>query len=145
MGGRAEGQETRERRAERMPLDESTRLRPNEWSSLEIRMIDLSSCGFRANCEARLRPGSCVSLDIPGVGAVDAQVEWQRDDMFGARFFQPIDVASCTWTARERVSVLAKLLIERAAAARAGRADVERQIRQRILATMPVTKGGISP
>ena len=145
MGGRAEGQETRERRAERMPLDESTRLRPNEWSSLEIRMIDLSSSGFRANCEARLRPGSCVSLDIPGVGAVDAQVEWQRGDTLGARFYQPIDIEGCTWTAKERVSVLARLLIERAAAAQAGRTDVERQLRQRILATMPVSKGSASP
>ena len=145
MGGKAERQERSERRAERMPLDESTRLRPNEWSSLEIRMIDLSSCGFRANCEARLRPGSCVSLDIPGVGAIDAQVEWQRGDMLGARFYQPIDVERCTWTARERVSVLARLLIERAAAAQAGRTEAEKQLRQRILATMPVTKGGISP
>lgn len=145
MGGKAERQERSERRAERMPLDKSTRLRPNEWSSLEIRMIDLSSCGFRANCEARLRPGSCVSLDIPGVGAIDAQVEWQRGDMLGARFYQPIDVERCTWTARERVSVLARLLIERAAAAQAGRTEAEKQLRQRILAAMPVTKGGISP
>jgi hypothetical protein len=128
-----------------MPLDESTRLRPNEWSSLEIRMIDLSSFGFRANCEARLQPGACVSLDIPGVGAVDAQVEWQRGDTFGARFFQPIDVAQCSWSARERVSVLARLLIERAAAARAGRTEVEKQIRERILAAMPVRKGSPSP
>ncbi len=128
-----------------MPLDESTRLRPNEWSSLEIRMVDLSPCGFRAHCEARLRPGSCVSLDIPGVGAVEAQVEWQRDDMLGARFFQPIEVERCTWTARERVSVLAELLIERAAAAKAGRTEVEREIRQRILATMPISKGVASP
>lgn len=128
-----------------MPLDESTRLRPNEWSSLEIRMIDLSSCGFRANCDARLRPGSCVSLDIPGVGAVDAQVEWQRADTFGARFFQPIEVTRCSWTASERVSVLARLLIERAAAAQAGRTEAEKQLRQRILSTMPIAKGGASP
>jgi hypothetical protein len=133
MGGRAERQETRERRAERMPLDESTRLRPN------------ASCGFRASCEARLLCGSCVSLDIPGVGAVDAQVEWQRGDMFGARFFQPIDVERCTWSARERVSVLAKLLIERAAAARAGRTESESQLRQRILGTLPIAKGSPSP
>ena len=145
MGGRAASHETRERRSERMPLDESTRLRPNEWSSLEIRMIDLSSCGFRANCEARLQPGSCVSLDIPGVGAVDAQVEWQRDDMFGARFVGDIDVSRCTWTASERGSVLARLLIERAAAARAGRLEAERQIRQRILANIPLSKGSASP
>jgi hypothetical protein len=144
MGARDENPETGERRGERMTLDEATRLRPNDWSSLEVRMIDLSSGGFRARCEARLQRGSCVSLDIPGVGAVDAQVEWQRGDMFGARFFQPIELASSTWTPSERVSVLAQLLIERAAARRAGRGEAESGLRQRILATLPISKGSAS-
>jgi hypothetical protein len=101
-----------------MPLDESTRLRPNGWSSLEIRMIDLSSGGFRASCEARLPPGSCVSLDIPGVGPVDAQVQWQRRDNFGARFLQPIDLDLCTWPTSQGVAMLVRLLSERVSAGR---------------------------
>ena len=132
-----------ERRAQRVSLDEATRLRPNDWSSLEVRMIDLSESGFRARCEARLQRGGLVSLDVQGVGTVEAQVEWQRGDMFGARFIDPIDIEKCTWTPTERESVLAQLLIDRAAARRAGRLHAEQRLRQRILNTLPMKSGGL--
>jgi hypothetical protein len=141
MGSEGQRPDDQERRAERVTLDEATRLRPNDWSSLEVRMIDLSSFGFRATCDARLQKGGCVSLDVPGLGSVEAQVEWQRGEMFGARFFQPIDLGRCTWTPSERVSVLAQLLIERAEACKAGRGAEERHLRQQILATLPIQKG----
>ena len=129
------------RKAERLPLDAETRLRPNSWSSLQIRMLDLSASGFRAECEARVRPGGSVSLDIPGIGSVEAQVEWQRGDQFGARFFAPIDLQSCQWTFRERHHALARLLVERAAAKRAGRRGAEGQLRREILSALPIRKG----
>lgn len=129
------------RRAERLPLDAETRLRPNSWSSLQITMLDLSASGFRAECEARVKPGSAVSLDVPGIGAVDAQVEWQRGDQFGARFFAPIEIGSCQWTFRESHPTLARLLIERAAAKRAGRRGAEGRLRREILSALPIRKG----
>ncbi|HYJ83425.1 MAG TPA: PilZ domain-containing protein [Allosphingosinicella sp.] len=129
------------RRAERLPVDAETRLRPNSWSSLQIRMLDLSASGFRAQCEARVRPGGSVSLDVPGIGSVDAQVEWQRGDQFGARFFAPIEIKSCQWTFPERHHALARLLVERAGAKRAGRRAAESQIRREILSTLPMRKG----
>ena len=131
-----------ERIAQRVSLDQATRLRPNDWSSLEVRMIDLSETGFRAKCEARLQRGGLVTLDVPGIGSVEAQVEWQHGDSFGARFVSPVDVGKCGWTPKERESVLAQLLIDRAAARRAGRTDAEKKIRQRILNTLPM-KGGV--
>ena len=131
----------RERGAQRVSLDESTRLRPNDWSSLEVRMIDLSESGFRARCEARLQRGGLVTLDVQGIGSVEAQVEWQRGDMFGARFISPIDIGKCSWTPKERESVLAQLLIDRAAALRAGRTDVEKKLRRHILNTLPMKSG----
>jgi hypothetical protein len=140
---REEARETRERGAERVALDEATRLRPNDWSSLEVRMIDISASGFRATSEARLQRGGCVSLDVPGIGSVEAQVEWQRGEMFGARFLLPIDIEKCGWTPVERESILAKLLIERAAARQAGRSETERRLRNRILHTLPMRKGGV--
>lgn len=132
------------RRAERLPLDAETRLRPNSWSSLQIRMLDLSASGFRAQCDARVKPGSSVSLDVPGIGSVDAQVEWQRGDHFGARFFAPIELKACRWTFPERHHALARLLVERAAAKRAGRRGAEGQIRREILAALPMRKGTAS-
>ena len=129
------------RRSERLPLDAEARLRPNDWSSLQIRMLDLSAAGFRAECEARVQPGGSVSLDIPGIGAVEAQVEWRRDNQFGARFFAPIELKNCQWTFRQRHHALARLLVERAAAKRAGRRGAEGQLRREILSALPMRKG----
>ena len=129
------------RRAERLPVDAETRLRPNSWSSLQIKMLDLSASGFRAECEAKVRPGGSVSLDVPGIGSVDAQVEWQRGSQFGARFFAPIEIKSCQWTFPDRHQTLARLLVERAAAKHAGRAGAESQIRRKILSALPMRKG----
>ena len=132
------------RKAERLPLDAEARLRPNSWSSLQIKMLDLSTSGFRAECEARVRPGGSVSLDVPGIGPVDAQVEWQRGDQFGARFFAPIELRRCQWTFRQRHHALARLLVERAAAHRAGRRSADAQLRREILSALPMRKGGAS-
>ena len=130
------------RRAARLAVDDTARLRPNSWSSLEIRMVDLSELGFRGACEARLRRGSCVTLEIPGVGAVEAQVEWQRGDEFGARFFLPLDLAACEWTMTERHEALAQLLVQRAAAAKAGRRGADAQMRHQILGALPMRRVG---
>lgn len=88
-----------ERRAvERAILSHSTRLRPNEWSSLEVRMVDISNQGFRAECDAALKIGGYVRLDVPGLGAVEARVIWRQHGEFGARFIHPIDLRHCAWT-----------------------------------------------
>lgn len=128
------------RRAERRALDEPARLRPNSWSSIEIAMVDLSELGFRGRCDARLQPGAPVSLEVPGVGPVDAQVEWQRRGEFGARFFAPLDLERCGWTLGDRRQALAQLLVHRAAANRAGRPGAEAQLRRQILSALPIRK-----
>ena len=128
------------RRADRIAVDAETRLRPNSWSSVEVRVLDLSSLGFRAHCEARLQPGGCVTLDIPGIGAVEAQVEWQRGDEFGARFLRPIDLGNCRWQQADQESPLARLLVERANAKSVGRDAAELAIRRQILAALPIKK-----
>jgi hypothetical protein len=133
-----------ERRAERLALDEAARLRPNDWSSLEIQMLDLSAFGFRARGDARLTRGGVVSLDIPGIGSVDAQVEWQRGDQFGARFFDAIDLERCGWSFTDRRRKLARLLVERAGANRSGRRQADAQLRRKILAALPMQKGGVT-
>ena len=132
------------RRAERRPIDQSARLKPNSWSSLEIRMVDLSELGFRAACEARLQRGGCVSLEIPGCGSVDAQVEWQRGDQFGARFLAPITLERCEWAVSDRHRALARLLVERAGAAKAGRDRADSHLRRQILGALPMRKGRLT-
>jgi hypothetical protein len=144
MGSKAYAGGDLGRRAERLALDESARLKPNSWSSLEIRMLDLSPLGFRANCEARLQTGGAVSLEIPGLGAVEAQVEWQRGNQFGGRFFAEIDLGRCQWSLGDQPHPLAQLLVQRAQARAAGRGSAEAQIRSRILRALPVRKGDFS-
>jgi hypothetical protein len=140
MGSKAYGVGDLARRAERLALDESTRLKPNSWSSVEVRVIDLSPLGFRAHCEAKVQPGAPVTLEIPGLGPVEAQVEWQRGSEFGARFFMAIDLDCCAWSLSDKPHPLAQLLVQRAQARASGRSHAEAQIRQRILEALPMRK-----
>ena len=78
---------------------------------------------------------------MPGLGAVDAQVEWQRGNLFGAKFLHPVDLARCDWAARARKPALAELLLERAAARNAGRIAAEQRLRAEILAALPMQRG----
>lgn len=129
------------RGAERRGLDAAARLRPNSWSAMEVRMADISELGFRAACEARLQVGGCVTLEVPGIGAVDAQVEWQRGGEFGARFVAPLPLERCQWTLDEGEGPLASLLFQRAAAHKVGRDAADAALRRRILAALPMRKG----
>ena len=78
----------------------AARLRPNDWSAAEVDMLDISENGFRAAGELLLRSGGYVSLQVPGIGWVEAQIVWQHLGQFGARFVLPIDLAHCGWTER---------------------------------------------
>ena len=128
------------RRSERVPVDETARLKPNDWSSLEVRIVDLSQDGFRAECEARLLCGSTVRLDLPGLGETEAQVTWRRQGEIGARFMAPIDLARCEVAKPSRAAVLSRLLVQRADALSSGRFAQEQELRRRILGALPMQK-----
>lgn len=126
------------RRSERIHVDETARLRPNDWSSLEVRLIDLSEAGFRAQCDATILCGSAISLDVPGIGPVDAQVTWRRHGEIGAQFTVPIDLSSCTAQPVTSETVLARLLVQRADARSSGRFRREQLLRDQILGALPM-------
>ena len=128
------------RKAKRIAVDEPARLHPNSWSSIEARLVDFSTAGFRAECEARVRVGFLVTLEIPGIGPADAQVSWSRDGIFGARFLEEIDVAAAEFLPLQEETVLARLLVQRAAAHHANRPEDEVQLRKRILHALPMRK-----
>ena len=52
-----------------------------------------------AECAEPVRIGSYVSLDVPGIGPVHAQVRWQIGARMGGMFLDPISLARCEWTA----------------------------------------------
>ena len=46
---------------------------PN-WYAVEVDVRDVSKCGFMAECADPVGIGSFVTLDVPGIGPVEAQV-----------------------------------------------------------------------
>ncbi len=87
------------RRSARTPVAGRTQLRAQSWYSIEVTVCDVSTGGFMAECSETVRIGSYVSLDIPGVGPVNAQVRWQLGDRMGGQFLDPISLHRCEWTA----------------------------------------------
>lgn len=92
----------RVRRAERVALDgEAASLSPDQIYDVEIKIENLSSAGFMAECPAPVLIGSQVSLEVPGIGRVQAQVRWQVGSKMGGMFLDPISLARCEWTAEK--------------------------------------------
>jgi hypothetical protein len=85
------------RRNQRVTLNERTQMRADD-SAVEIVVSDLSTSGFLAQCLRPVLIGSYVSLDLPGVGPVHAQVRWQVGNRLGAKFLDPISLHRCDWT-----------------------------------------------
>ena len=92
----------RPRRAERLDVSSETQnLSPQNLYAVEIKVRNVSSSGFMAECAGPVRIGSYVSLDIPGIGLVEAQVRWQIGAKMGGMFLDPISLARCEWTAEK--------------------------------------------
>lgn len=124
----------------RLALDEGVRLSPNDWSSIEVRLLECSQTSFRATCDVALRLHAMVTLEIPGLGPARAFVAWRRDGEFVANFEMPIDLERARFLSLNQEAVLARLLNERARAQRAGRADEEQALRAKIRAGLPVRR-----
>ncbi|GAA4815620.1 hypothetical protein GCM10023232_09260 [Sphingosinicella ginsenosidimutans] len=87
------------RRARRHIVDEVTQLSPHHLFRVEVQVRNLSPFGFMAECDERVRIGSYVALDVPGIGSVHAQVRWQIGARMGGMFLDPISLARCEWAA----------------------------------------------
>jgi hypothetical protein len=88
-----------ERGAERISADGMFALRAGNFSTVEAEIFDISQLGLKGSCSEALSIGSLITLDIPGIGAVEAEVKWQLSTRFGALFLEPIDVTKCEWSA----------------------------------------------
>ena len=128
------------RREERLAVDERARLHPNDWSSLEVRVLDLSSNGFRGECEARVLVGTCVTLEVPGIGPSQAYVTWRRGNRFGAQFSTPLVVSQTGCAPLPQEAVLGRMLVERAEARSGGLYRHEIELRRRILSSLPMVR-----
>ena len=99
MSDRDQPSSYKDRRSARTPVVSRTQMRQQNWYSVEVKIRDVSTGGFMAECDASVRIGSFVSLDIPGLGPVHAQVRWQIGGRMGGMFLDPISLGKCEWTA----------------------------------------------
>ncbi len=90
------------RRGTRTPVRaETISLTPDNLYAVEIMVRNVSSAGFMADCAEPVMIGSYVSLAVPGIGPVQAQVRWQIGARMGGMFLDPISLARCEWTAEK--------------------------------------------
>jgi hypothetical protein len=129
-------------RQHRLALNEPARLAPNDWSSVEIRLLECTATDFRAAGDIRLKVNTAFMIELPVLGQVRAWVTWSRPGEFAATFAEPIDLARMRGLSLNREAVLARLLDERAAAHAAGRHAEERALRSEILHGLPVRSPG---
>lgn len=87
------------RRTTRHMIDEPTNLQPQNLFEIEVKVRNVSARGFMAECHEPVRIGSYVSLDVPGIGPVQAQVRWQIGAKMGGMFLDPISLSRCEWRA----------------------------------------------
>jgi hypothetical protein len=80
-------------------IDGESALSRQDLYRFDIMIRDVSTCGFMAECAAPVRIGSYVTLDVPGIGEVEAQIRWQIGPRMGGMFLDPISLARCEWTA----------------------------------------------
>ncbi len=87
------------RRSVRVKLQQAASLRGTGAQSVEVVVCDLSTAGFMVECLRPVLIGSYVSLDLPGIGPVQAQVRWQLGGRLGAKFLDPVSIYRCAWMA----------------------------------------------
>ena len=77
--------------------DGMARLTPDDRYAVEVRIHNVSSAGFMAECDHPVMIGSHVSIEVPGIGTVTAQVRWQLGTKMGGMFLDPISLSRCEW------------------------------------------------
>jgi hypothetical protein len=87
------------RSARRVDVDTRSRLRHGAFRQTEVQLANLSFGGFCARCQLELVRGDFVSIDLPDIGLVRAQVAWCHDGMMGGAFFSPVDIRRSSATA----------------------------------------------
>jgi hypothetical protein len=89
----------KQRRTPRRSVEGAAQLSQSGLYKVEVTIRDVSTSGFMAECPEPVRIGSHVSLEVPGVGPVRAQVRWQLGGRMGGMFLDPISLSRCEWTA----------------------------------------------
>lgn len=78
------------RQQQRVPIAIPARLRDRHSNKYNVRLLDLSVTGFRAEAHYSLDPGQIVWLAIPGMQGLEATIAWRHGLEIGCSFRQPL-------------------------------------------------------
>lgn len=67
-----------------------TRIGGEDGGSSPARIVDVSASGFMARTDAAFAPGDIVTMKLPVVGYVQADVRWALGGRIGCRFTRTI-------------------------------------------------------
>lgn len=81
------------RNAQRVPIALSAGLRQPGASAVSVRILDLSTHGFRIDTHLSLEIGTQVWLRLPGLEATPAHVAWVEGHCAGCAFDRPLHPA----------------------------------------------------
>ena len=79
------------RRERRLEVSAEVPLRELGATSVDARLVNISSNGFMAETNADIEAGSRVWLTLPGLKRVNALVVWTNNGRLGGQFAEPID------------------------------------------------------
>ncbi len=74
----------------RVSIEVAARLRDRLSNKYDVRILDLSVSGFRAEAHYALEPGAIVWLTIPGMQGLEATIAWRRNAVIGCHFRSPL-------------------------------------------------------
>lgn len=81
------------RKASRLPVGFTAKLRERGHSTMDVEVLDLSTSGFRITTLFRVRRGHLVWFSIPGLQPLEAVVRWSSNNEHGCEFVQPLHPA----------------------------------------------------
>lgn len=82
-----------ERRAKRAKAEVDAGLRQRGAGAVTVKIIDLSTSGFRASTHLELMPGTEVWLKLPGLESLASRVVWMDGYLMGCKFERPLHPA----------------------------------------------------
>lgn len=85
--------QTERRQAEREEVFYRTRATPLGMNSLPVQVVNISANGFMARTEIDLPIGHPLSIRLPVVGDIKAEIRWTLGGRIGCQFMQMIAFA----------------------------------------------------
>jgi len=80
------------RRAPRVAVSASSKLRYSAQHSASVKIENLSAYGLRGSGDCPLKRGDWVSIEIAELGPIVARIAWTKDERFGAIFSREVRI-----------------------------------------------------